>query len=173
MAKNLANYYAQVEGDKEYTPVSIVSANGNLFRVNVNGNEYDVDYTVTGNNLHSLIINNESYAIDISRNGNVYDIIRVDDFFKVEILDEMKKFLKERVAKGLQGRQVIDTQMPGLILKILVEKGQEVALGQPLMILVAMKMENEIKAPKAGIVQEIFVSENQTVAAGCKLIIIE
>jgi biotin carboxyl carrier protein len=85
----------------------------------------------------------------------------------------MKKFLKERVAKGLQGRQVIETQMPGLILKVLVEKGQEVKTGDPLLILVAMKMENEIRAPKDGVVQELFVQEGKTVGSGDKLAIIE
>jgi biotin carboxyl carrier protein len=63
--------------------------------------------------------------------------------------------------------------MPGMIWKVLVEPGQEVEAGQPLMILVAMKMENEIKAPKAGVVQELFVKPDQTVAAGDKLAVVE
>ena len=173
MPKNLASYYARVEGDDKYIPVNIISAHGNMFKVEVDGKEYEVDYSVTGNNLHSFIINHISYGVGMSGKSGTYDIFRADDFFKVEILDEMKRFMKERVSAGLQGRQVIDTQMPGLILKLLVEKGQEVVQGEPLMILVAMKMENEIKSPKAGVVQEIFVNEGQTVAAGDKLIIIE
>jgi biotin carboxyl carrier protein len=63
--------------------------------------------------------------------------------------------------------------MPGLILKVLVEKGQEVKTGDPLLILVAMKMENEIRAPKDGVVQELFVQEGKTVGSGDKLAIIE
>jgi biotin carboxyl carrier protein len=54
-----------------------------------------------------------------------------------------------------------------------VEKGQEVKTGDPLMILVAMKMENEIRAPKDGTVQELFVQEGKTVGSGDKLVIIE
>jgi biotin carboxyl carrier protein len=99
--------------------------------------------------------------------------MRADDFFELEIFDEMKKFMKERVSKGLQGRQVIDTQMPGLIMKVLVKPGQEVEVGTPLMVLEAMKMENEIKSPKSGVVQEIFVKEGNTVASGDKLVIID
>ena len=172
MGKTLAKYFAQVEGNEGYVPVEILSANAGIFTVLVDGKEHIVDYAESKNGL-SLIINNVSYGVEISRKGSVYDVDRADDHFCVEILDEMKKFMKERVSKGLQGRQVIDTQMPGLILKVLVEIGEEVSVGAPLMILVAMKMENEIKSPKAGIVQEIFVKEGITVGTGDKLIIID
>ena len=173
MAKTLAKYFAQIEGTEEYVPVDILSAHGDIYKVSVAGKEYSVDYVETTPGLYSFIINNASYGVEIGKKDTVYDIQRADDHFRVEILDEMKKFMKERVSKGLQGRQVIDTQMPGLILKILVEKGQEVSVGTPLMILVAMKMENEIKSPKAGVVQEIFAKEGKTVSTGDKLIIVD
>jgi len=173
MVKTLAKYFAQVEGSEEYIPVEILSANAGIYTVLVDGIEYIVDYAETTSGLFSFIINGVSYGVEINKKGTIYDVHRAEDHFRMEILDEMKKFMKERVSKGLQGRQVIDTQMPGLILKVLVEKGQEVTVGTPLMILVAMKMENEIKSPKAGIVQEIFVKEGETVGTGDKLIIID
>jgi biotin carboxyl carrier protein len=177
MAGKLAQYFAKVEGDEGYIPVEILSVststNKNIFKITVDGETFEVDYMVSGNNLHSLLINNTVYSLVIDRHDSVYDVERIDDYFRIEILDEMKKFIKERVAKGLQGRQVIETQMPGLILKVLVEKGQEVKTGDPLMILVAMKMENEIRAPKDGTVQELFVQEGKTVGSGDKLVIIE
>ncbi|MDR0453816.1 MAG: biotin/lipoyl-binding protein [Deferribacteraceae bacterium] len=172
MAKILAKYFAQVEGDGDYVPVEIISASSNIYKLSVDGKEYVVDYADSKSGI-SFIINNVSYGVDISKKGTIYDVQRADDHFRVEVLDEMKKFMKERVSKELQGRQIIDTQMPGLILKILVEKGQEVSVGTPLMILVAMKMENEIKSPKSGVVQDIFVKEGGTVGTGDKLIIID
>ena len=111
--------------------------------------------------------------MEISQKRNEYDIFRGADFFHVEVLDEMKKYMKDRVTKQLQGRQIINTQMPGLIMKVFVEPGQTVKVGDPLLILVAMKMENEIKAPKDGVVQQVFVTPEQIVAAGDKLVIIE
>ena len=173
MAKSLAKYFSKVEGDGEYTTVEIVSAMGNIITVKVGGEQYEVDYALMGRDTHSLIINDHSYAVQISKHDTIYDVQRADDLFRVEILDEMKKFIKEKVSKGLQGRQIIETQMPGLILKVLVEKGQEVKTGDPLLILVAMKMENEIKSPKDGVVQEIFISDGQTVGTGDKLVIVE
>ena len=173
MVKTLAKYFAQVEGNEAYVPVEILFANADIYVVSVDGQEYTVDYAESSQGLHSFIINNVSYGVEIHKNGYIFDVQRADDHFRVEILDEMKKFMKDRVAKGLQGRQVIDTQMPGLIVKILVEKGQEVSVGTPLMIMEAMKMENEIKSSKAGIVQDIFVKEGATVGTGDKLVIVD
>jgi len=63
--------------------------------------------------------------------------------------------------------------MPGTITKILVDEGVDVEKGQPLLILVAMKMENEIKSPKKGKVSKIYVKPNEAVTSGAKLIIID
>lgn len=62
--------------------------------------------------------------------------------------------------------------MPGMIIKMLVAPGDEVKENQPLLVLEAMKMENEIVANKAGTVAEIFVAKNDTVNAGDALITI-
>ena len=91
----------------------------------------------------------------------------------MEILDELKKMIKERGESTLSGRQVIEAQMPGVIQKVLVKEGEEVKTGDPLLVLIAMKMENEITAPKDGVVQEVLVKENETVSNGDKLIIVE
>jgi biotin carboxyl carrier protein len=63
--------------------------------------------------------------------------------------------------------------MPGKIVKVLVEEGNEVDQGDGLVIVEAMKMENEIKSPKAGVVKKIGVAEGDIVEAGALLIIVE
>lgn len=173
MTKVLAKYYAEVDGYEGDHLVEILAHKGNMFTVRTNGKEYEVDYDAGAQNLHSFIINNMSYGVEISQKRNEYDIIRGADFFHVEIFDEMKKYMKERVTKQFQGRQVINTMMPGLIMKVFVEPGQHVKAGDPLLILEAMKMENEIKAQKDGVVQQVFVQAEQVVAANDKLVIIE
>ena len=64
-------------------------------------------------------------------------------------------------------------QMPGTIIEIMVSKGDKVEIGQDLLVLEAMKMENMIKAPKAGTVKEINVTENDSVDTGDQLAHIE
>lgn len=67
----------------------------------------------------------------------------------------------------------IRSQMPGKIVRVLVKAGQAVAKDQPLLVMEAMKMENEIRAGSAGTVKEIKVQENQAVESGADLLILE
>lgn len=166
-------YYATLDkGEHEYK-INIVEETPNNFTVTIDGEEHVVDFARTGDNLYSIIIDGRSYDIDITEKGDNFAVLTGGDHYDVEVLDEMKRLMKMRTSAGLEGRQVIEAQMPGMIWKVLVEPEQEVEAGQPLMILVAMKMENEIKAPKAGIVHELFVKPDQTVAAGDKLAVVE
>lgn len=67
-------------------------------------------------------------------------------------------------------REAVCAPMPGIILSILVDEGQVVAAGDPLLVLEAMKMENEIHAPRAGMVKKILVREGSDVRQGTPLI---
>lgn len=168
------DYFVTIDkGEQEYI-VKLTDEGNGMFKINIDGREYMADFSVAGDAVYSIIVNGNSYAMDIDEKGDVFSILTDEgDTFDVEVLDEMKRLMKMRTSAGLEGRQVIEAQMPGYIWKILVEPGQEVEAGQPLMILVAMKMENEIKAPKAGIVQDIFITLDQTVATGDKLAVVE
>ncbi len=73
----------------------------------------------------------------------------------------------------VEGKQSIITEMPGKVVKILVQKGDEVKLNQGLIVIEAMKMENELKSPKNGKVIEINIKEGETVESGAALILIE
>lgn len=167
-----AKYYAIAEGFDDEHDIKVFG-NGPSFMLDIDGKEVIADFVKTGHNLYSLIIDNQSYEIDIYNVASKYDVLVNGDYFKVEILDELKKMLRDRTSKGIQGRQVIATPMPGLVTKVMVKEGQEVKAGDPLLILVAMKMENQIKSPKDGIVQNLYVSPNQTVSVGDKLAVID
>ncbi len=166
-------YYAIPDGFEKEAVVEIRHVGPNAFVICVDDKDIEVDFQRTGHNLYSIIIDNKSYEIDIHNDRESYDVLVNGDYFKIDILDELKKVFRDRVSKGLQGRQVISSQMPGIVTQVLVEEGQEVEEGQPLLILVAMKMENQIKSPKAGVVQNIYVEANQTVAIGDKLAVVE
>lgn len=76
-------------------------------------------------------------------------------------------------AAGGAGPQRITAPMPGKVVRVLVRPGDEVAVRQGLVVVEAMKMENEIRAARAGRVREVFVSEGQSVEAGTALVIVE
>lgn len=168
------NYYATVDGGEQEYMVNLTQETDSCFKIDIDGREYTVDFAMAGNNVYSIIVNGQSLSMEIGEKGDIFDVLMDNgDMFSVEVLDEMKRLMKLRHSAGLEGRQVIEAQMPGYIWKILVEKGQEVKAGEPLMILVAMKMENEIKAPKDGIVEDLFVELDQTIVTGDKLAVVE
>jgi len=94
--------------------------------------------------------------------------------FPVEILDERR--LRMRAAGGrfaVEGPQTIVAPMPGKVVKVLVKVGDEVKEGQGLVVVEAMKMENELASPKDGVVKEIHAKENASVESGAKLLVVE
>jgi len=167
-------YYATVDGAEQEYIVNLTEDVQNSFTIDIDGRVHTVDFAMAGDNVYSIIIDGKSHSMEIGEKGDIFDVLMDNgDMFAVEVLDEMKRLMKMRHSVGLEGRQVIEAQMPGYIWKILVEKGQEVKAGEPLMILVAMKMENEIKAPKDGIVEDLFIELDQTVVTGDKLAVVE
>lgn len=174
MDKALATYFATVNDlpDTEFK-VEILE-DGPIKKISVNGEIYEVDYNVGGDSIHSIILNNRSHGVQISSVGDaVYDVKNKGDFFQVEIMDELKKLRLARTKSTVAGRQVIEALMPGVILKIHVKPGDEVKAGQPLCILVAMKMENEIRSTTDGVVKEIFISTGDKLLVNDKMMIIE
>ncbi len=170
----MLKYYAKLKNSEQEYEIEVDEANNkSCFYVSIDGEKHDVDFHKTSTNLYSIIIDNKSYEVDISQDNAQFEILRNGDLFNVELMDEMKKMLKEKEALSLSGRQVLEAQMPGAIMKILVNIGDEVKEGDPLLILIAMKMENEITSPISGTVKEIFVEEAGTVSSGDKLVIIE
>ncbi len=172
--KTLATYYAQVDDfpDKEYK-VEIVE-DGPIKRVLVNGEEYEVDYNVGGDSIYSVIIDNRSNGVQLTRVGNAaYEVINRGDLYHIDLINELDRTRSQHEKATQVGLQIITTPMPGVILKVYVKEGDQVKAGEAVCVLVAMKMENEIKASADGVVKEIFVKDNDKVGLKDKIMIIE
>ena len=103
------------------------------------------------------------------REGNEYQVTIGASKVHVEIVDPLALKRKGRDdASGSGG--IVKALMPGRIVRVLVAKGDAVRKGTPLLILEAMKMENEIQAPADGTIDELFVEAGQTVEAGADLV---
>ena len=172
--KALATYYATINdlSDTEFK-VEILE-DGPIKKVSVNGTVYEVDYNVGGDSIHSIIMNNKSHGVQITALGNSnYEVKNKGDYFLVNVIDELKKMRIARSKSMLAGRQVITAQMPGVILKVYVKPDDAVKAGDPLCVLVAMKMENEIRSPIDGTVKEVYVKENDKMTVGDKMLVVE
>lgn len=174
MTKALATYFATVN-DMPDTEFKVeILADGPVKKIAVNGKVYEVDYNVGGDSIHSIILNHKSHGVQISNiRDDVYEVKNKGDYFQVEVIDELKKMRQARIQSVAVGRQVIIAQMPGMILKVHVKAGQEVKAGTPLCVLVAMKMENEIRSPIDGVVKEVYVVEGDKVSVNDKMLVVE
>jgi biotin carboxyl carrier protein len=164
-------YVAVVGG--EQIPVDVFQNPDGELVVKVQEREYVVDARWTQLDLLSLIIDGRSYQVDIHSEKDSHRVLVEGEHFDFELFDERKALLKSAAGLGVEGVQEIRTSMPGKIVKVLVAEGDEVQEGDGLVIVEAMKMENEMKSPKAGAITKIGVEEGETVEAGALLVIVE
>lgn len=123
--------------------------------------------------LLSIIIESKSYLVNINNESRNYTVDLNGETFNLEVFEEGSARRLKRDKAGFQGKQIIKAPMPGKVIKILVKEGDEVEGGTGLIIIEAMKMENELKASAKGIVKEINAEEGKTVNAGDSIIVIE
>ncbi len=165
-------YVAKI--DKVEYKVHVKDIEADKFEVIIDDKSYIVDTQLTETSVYSLIVNGKSYETDVDYHDGVYHILTEGDLFKIEIMDELKKKMLERRGGGAaEGKQVIKSEMPGAIIDVKVNVGDEVKEGDVLLILEAMKMQNEIRAPKDGEVKEVFVKAGDNVEADAKMVVVE
>ena len=100
-------------------------------------------------------------------------VVVIDGYrFEIEVRDP-RRWSRKDAAHGVEGVQTLAAPMPGKVVRVLVAAGDTVEAGQGLLVVEAMKMQNEIKAPKKGKVTKITVAEAATVNAGDLLMIVE
>ncbi len=166
---------------KEYKIVIENSDQPHIFYVSLDGRSYTLDAHAMASEIVTALIDNKSYDIDLDR-VNINDALdgrmavrvrgRVID---LEILEERRKKMKDAQATHFSqsGFARILSPMPGKILRILVAAEEQVVEGQGLVVVEAMKMENELKSPKNGVVKEVFAVAGDSVYSGALLMTIE
>jgi biotin carboxyl carrier protein len=174
MTKPLATYYASVTDVQDDEFKIEILEDGPIKKVSVNGVIYEVDYNVGGDSIHSIIMNHRSHGVQITHLGNsTYEVKNKGNTFQVNVIGELEKLRQTRSQSAVIGRQVIVAQMPGVILKVYVKAGDSVKAGDPLCVLVAMKMENEIRSPVDGAVKNVYIQPNDKVAVNDKMMVVE
>src|SRR3989338_11404149 len=130
-------------GTRSYT-VEIEEVGRSLYRIAVDGNEFLVDGKKTGLTNYSLIVDNRSFEVDVDITEDEYRVLVDGRSYHVELVDERRVRLGGlQSGIQLQGRQRVSVPMPGRVIAVLVGEGDRVEKGQGLVIVEAMKMENE------------------------------
>lgn len=165
------------------------------YTITINGRDYDVEYDESSpskillsgkemtfdirQGIHpqnvSLLLDNQSLMFWIEKNEEGYHAHCQGRDFNIAVEDartrQLRSLLKAGGDKNVAGS--IRASMPGMVVRILVQPGDQVRKGQGLLIVEAMKMENEIKSPMNGMVKQIRITPQKAVEKGEMLLILE
>jgi len=159
-----------------------VTPRGQTYRVTIHGGTQqaadaralEVDAVHLAGHAMSFIVDGRSVRCEVEpgKEGRVAVLVG-DEVHELEVLDERRLRLRRASGKfSLEGPQRVDSPMPGKVVRVLVKQGDQVQEGQGLVVVEAMKMENELKSPKVGVVAELHAQEGQAVEAGAKLAVV-
>lgn len=163
-------FVAEVE--RQTLPVEVTKVGGR-FRVTVGEEVWEVDSRSPAPGVCSLLMGGVSHVANVSEDRGFF-LVDVDgESYRVRVEEETRYFIRTRGGvESDRGGQVLVAPMPGKVVHVAVSEGQPVKAGDGLVVIEAMKMENEFRASASGTVKEIKVRAGQTVNAGDILVVI-
>ena len=151
----------------------VVTKDNGRYAVTIDDQVWDVDARLTAQGIYSLIIDGVSHVADVEDHAGVCVVDVGGETYAVEVEEQTRHIIRTRGgAVGGAGGQTVKAPLPGKITHVAVQAGDAVAAGQSLVVIEAMKMENELKAAAAGTVREVRVTAGQAVNAGDVLVVI-
>lgn len=141
-----------------------------LYTVSLDGSPLDVELVSAGPPFASLLLQGESHEVGLEKRPEGYAVLLPGDTVVVDLAEAARGASPS--ARRSHGPARLTAPMPGRVVRVLSVPGADVAAGQGLVVIEAMKMENEIRAPHAGRVQEVAVREGQAVEAGALLAVV-
>ncbi len=153
--------YISTVGD---TPLSVEVLDSG--HVSINGKVVEVDFeNISGQPVYSLVIDGKSYEAYVYEGEDEWQVLLLGQQYPVKVEDEREKRLKAAAGGAVSesGEFALKAPMPGLVVAIPVEQDQAVSKGQVLLVLESMKMQNELRAPRAGKVGRIRVKPGDSV----------
>jgi pyruvate carboxylase subunit B len=160
-----------------------VTVDGNQIRVGidpgggvtVDGNPMPIDLRQMSEHRYSVLLHRESLTLLVEKDERSYTVMANGVRHEVEVLSERDRMLKDYGTRSgsTTSRLEIHAPMPALIVKVEVEVGERVDRGTGLLVLEAMKMENEVKAHQTARVKEIYVTAGKPVEKGELLMLLE
>jgi biotin carboxyl carrier protein len=167
----------EIDGRMRTIELELRDGNGQ-YRVILDGESLEVEARLLRPGVLSLVIGDRSCRVvreddAPSGNGAGSSIMFAGRRFPYHVEDPRSLKARRAHAGGADGPRVIKASMPGRVVRLVATLGEAVELHQGIVVIEAMKMQNELKSPKAGIVAEMRVSAGDTVSAGDVLAVIE
>jgi len=152
--------------------VDVTKDNG-TYRVVLGDQVWAVDARLTAHGIYSLLIDGVSHAAEVDDRAGECVVEVGGETYSIQVEERTRYIIRTRggAASGAGG-QTVKAPLPGKITHVSVQPGDAVTAGQSLVVIEAMKMENELKAAAPGTVREVRVAAGQAVNAGDVLVII-
>jgi biotin carboxyl carrier protein len=165
----------EVTHGREAFDVEVREISSDLYEIRIGEDApVRVDACQTARTVYSLIIGAKQYegGVDVLEDGTL-DVHVGSSALEFGIVDQRMKLLTGAAGQAAEGKQELRAEMPGKIVKVLVNDGDTVEADQGLLVIEAMKMENELRSPIAGRITAVEVSEGDAVESGALLVIVE
>ena len=144
------------------------------YEITIDGHTVHVDAVKTGRTIYSMIEDGKQFEAVVDEQGaHGFDVLLGGRLYHLQAVDERTQRLAAVVSVVATGPQAVAAEMAGKVVKLSATVGDEVSKGQGVVIVEAMKMENEIPSPIDGVLKELAVTEGQTVEAGALLFVVE
>ena len=165
-------YFVTLDQEAAPVPVDVVELPSGQLDVRIDGRKIEVDVVELAGLLSVRV---DGRMVDLAVEGSPPDVGIVASghrsYVKVES-ERLRAALAAKKAGSAGGELLLKSPMPGRIVKVLVAEGDTVTVGQPLVVIEAMKMENEVRAKVAGTVKQVFVQAGAPVEASARLVLV-
>jgi len=150
-----------------------VTGQAGRYRLTIGSEVWEVDGRLTAQGIYSLLVGGVSYVADVRDEEGACVVDVGDERYVIRVEEETRFIIRTRGgAGGGHGAQTLVAPLPGRIVQVAVKPGDRVQKGDTLLVIEAMKMENEFKAGAAGTVAEVRVEAGQAVNGGDVLVVI-
>ncbi len=138
------------------------------WRAQLDGRAVEVAPVEVSPGTYSILLDGRSYELTVHAvpESGALRVQSGTQEFSAEVLDPRAWRGRRHGVLEAEGRQQILSPMPGKVVRVLVKPGETVEAGQGLLVIEAMKMQNEIRSPKSGIIERLLAAEGQAVNAG-------
>jgi biotin carboxyl carrier protein len=165
-------YVASLEGIPHV--VDVAGGEQGRYRVSIGDEVWEVDARLTAQGISSLLIGGTSHVADVVDRDGVWAVDVDGETYEIRVEEQTRWIIRTRGgAVGGAGGQTLTAPLPGKITHVPVRPGDRVEAGDTLVVIEAMKMENEFKATGAGTVTEVRVQPGQAVNPGDVLVVLE
>lgn len=154
-----------------------------VYVVEVEGKKYRVEVRDRGNGTYLVRVNDKDIVVRVSGEAEITqepELSKLEESSGSEVLQAtssveagLEQVLEIRGPEVPSGATIISSEIPGRILRVLVTEGSKVSVGDTVVTIESMKMELEIKTPKNGVVEKVYVKPGDTINVGDKIALIK